>query len=648
MTSPNTPTSPHHTLIPWTKGRLSRFIVDFNTRVYQFNVPTDEASMQKRVLNLLYAKNGHYDDGDLIPHHRVDLYPNLYSLFASTVPRLLDVAPPLLRRVTLRLYLLDRDPDNKISLLLERSYLLTQVTFYGYAQHHDRMACALAALAKNQSQKQLRKLVFHEVRILNPTAEAARDIRSALIRLQSLREIQFINSTPDDALDDICEAITCHVGVESVSFRRTPFKLTDTMERCLTSLPNLRSLETQLWTYLPEYVVNTLTRLVLDPSEGRGDNRSSRFFLRYAEKLKKLDLGNSDREVEALFLRADLSKLTQLESIKCGRLTVDYLSTWSQLKHLHCTVGLPVGPSMEPLLGKHCSLKSLKLNLKVEAEILEILRLMETNESIEHLEIKKRSNTGRTVGDSTSEDTVAQLRNTLRNNKTLSSLSFYIDADVVPVFASVLRSNDCVITSLSLGIDRNASNRLIPTNVAELFYVLRDNTTLHSLSLDYDKKRLPSPTWDAMVRAVPVFQLRELKIRCYSSFMPLDQTEQLAEAFNQNTTLTTIEHVNWDTDSDITMLKYISRLFSKRNRINAMSKKHQITPSILPLVLQSISSDPSALFLASEHVTWPETNLTGKRKAHPITAETKSLLLCDPRLSPRIIRPRRNTRRSPN
>ena len=640
--------SPPHPVIPWTKGRLSRFILDFNTRAYQYGAPKDEASMQQRVLNNLYARNGHYDDGDLIPHHRVDLYPHLYPLFAQTVPRLLELAaPPLLRKVTLRLFLLDRDPETKISLLLEKSTLLTQVTFSGYAQYHDRMACALTALAKNKSHQQLRKLIFHGVRILNPTAAAARDIRSALIRLQSLREIQFINSTPDDALDDICEAVTNHIGLESVSFRRTPFKLTKTMERCLTSLPNLRALETQLWTHLPEIAVNTLTKLVLDPSEGRGDNRTSRFFLRHAEKLKELDLGKSNREVEPLFLRADLSKLTQLESIKCGRLTVDFLSQWSQLKYLHCSVGLPAGPSMEPLLGQHCSLKSLKLNLNVEVEVLEILRLIETNATVEHLEIKKHCSRGRPVGDSTSEDTLAQLRNTLKNNKTLSSLSFYIDANIVPVFASVLKSNDCSLTSLSLEIDLNGSSGLIPAGVAELFEVLRDNTTLHSFSLDYNKKRLPAPTWEAMVCAVPVFHLRELKVRSYSTWTPIDQIERMAEAFNQNTTLTTIEYAHWDTASESTMLEYICRLFSKRNRINAMGKMLEITPSILPWLFQSISSDPSALFLATEHVTLPETDLTGKRKAPSTSAETKSPLLDDPQQYPsRAKRPRRIARRT--
>ena len=622
-----TSTSPQP-VIPWSTGRLSRFIVDFDTRDYQRSVPTDETSMQKRVMDLLYAKNGHYDDADLVPYGRVDHHPNLYYLFCQTVPRLLDVGPPLLRKVTLRMHLLDRDPDTKISMLLEKSPLLSQVTFVGHLKHHDRIACALMALAKNQSNRQLRKLIFRDMRILHPTVGAARGVRSALIRLQSLREIQFINS--DEALDVLCEAIAHHIGLESLLFQRTPFKLTKTMEQCLTSLPNLRSLKTQLWTSLPVSTIKNLTKLVLDPSEGRGDNRTSRFFLRHAENLIELDLGESNREVEALFLRADLSKLTQLESIKCGRLTVDFLAQWSQLNYLHCTAGLPVGLSMEPLLGEHSTLKSLKLNLVVETEILEALRLMATNETIEDLEIRKCIRAGRPAFAS-SRQSLCLLRKMLRNNKTLSRLAFHIDDYTVPTIAHALKNNECSLTSLSLKTDLNASNYVFPPGVAELFDALRSYKKLQSLSLDYDKQRLPPPTFDALVCAIPILRLTELKIRCYWHGIPVDDIDQMAKAFNQNTTLMNIEYVNRDTESEINMLDYVARFFRKRNRINAMAQQHQITPGILPYILQSVSSDYSALFLATEHVNWSGVDLIGKRQAPaPTTTSAKA----DPRQQP--------------
>lgn len=430
-------------------------------------------------------------------------------------------ALPAVRRIVRRLrvhfyYLKDLNALTSLRRLLEDCPLLKELELDGHNGQTEvtdlnELENVLDGLAHNPPKK-LRKFKFTDYRGMNRDyTPLPPDFFIGLGQVKSLEEISLDLSNPNVG-ESINRALSGHLGIQRVHLVQSCPEIGS----FLLSLPNLCALHLRepfgvstspVGEYLPQLTAN-LTCLNLKIFADQIQNGMTveevehivRQALCRATNLKVLDLKHwTPRGRDPRMFATVISQLQELESLTlhCVQdVDLALLSQCPKLKQLACLDDegpyLPIPPDgwLEAALDQLAGLDTLLLPTWLGSEKCEELLRL------------IQTNTSITkltfwVGEDEepSHSLVEQLRNTLTENTTLKSLTMDYQENFVPVLEEVIGNSTQSLEELTL--------TMIDADFSPLWPVLEKDATLVRLSLDFfTDDQYPQDTWDAMLKLI--------------------------------------------------------------------------------------------------------------------------------------------------
>ena len=216
-----------------------------------------------------------------------------------------------------------------------------------------------------------------------------------------------------------------------------------------------------------------------------------------------------------------------------------------------------------------------------------MLSLLEENDNLVSLKLNYARPSERNVG---------KLEETLAANKTLKSFEFWYETPFIPALSRIVQGTDCSLEHLGL-------ENIYHGDLSVLLQALQTNTTLTSLYFQFGFTPATRDTWEliyALIRQNKYLTVLKIRIACKDQQFCLDD---LASAMAKDTNLTDVKMVETGGNDDA-KIDFVCRLFTRRNLIRQMVERQQISAVLWPVIMESMTANPSAMFLAMQYAPW--------------------------------------------
>mmetsp|Transcript_18906 Transcript_18906/g.38015 ORF Transcript_18906/g.38015 Transcript_18906/m.38015 type:complete len:556 (-) Transcript_18906:522-2189(-) len=418
-------------------------------------------------------------------------------------------------------------------------------------------------------------------------------IYNALRRLQSLQSLD-LRCVQDSVANVIYFALICHSNIETVSVHdeNRAVGCTETLIAMLASLPKLKHFEgsprTNTFFQNLSYAANKLTSLTLTGEKTGVDVWAS--LLHNTRDLKNLSIVSGS--VSAREFRTAFSGACSLENLKVHTIDDGTVLRCPQLRTLFCC---EYEGELLTLLTQCHMLEDLHIDFRLSDSIAcHLFRALQSNKSLVQLSVDFAS---------TSEETKDQLRKMLFTNKTLKKLCILGTHNVMPIFVEALESNSCALEALRFG----GYAEPLP-----LLRALRNNSTLSSISF---YAILSDQVWNLLKDVIhDNVHLRKIHM-CNRLFSPGIEVDTIAAILNQNFTLTETRLENFRHYQ--AQIDFVCDLFNRRNRVKHMLAHKELTAETWSRMLYTLGSNPSALYLALRYFPFPDRHGERKAHCEP-------------------------------
>lgn len=661
------PSSSIHSFIPWKRNSClvdadlvkGRWQERPEYRRTSGVVLTTVAAMQQRIARILSCRDGYFNTRNFIygpQPGKMCLLLNqaLLSTQTSEPPphgATNAVSPSrffffMVRSVKIDLCQFDNDENkNKkndsacvvqgLAHLLATSPLLSSIEWDGSEGDSPHILRRLAVLMEGLSRNHYNRLVkmtFIETYLGQEKGSfASREgIIQALQQVDSLQEVSFYFCSMD-LVQLVSQGLYQHEKLHTVRLV-SRYNANDVVP-FLQSLPNLQSLHLNclsgcLALALPD-IMPRLQHFSLQYLDSRQDYVSVATALLRAQRLQGLQL-HSFLETEPTGIQSDqqnqeidqgqdkeesvlgrvLAELPRLESLSLSGIHDTLPRSIIRCAHLkHLDISGLENDNQSQLVLMRSLLQTKKEHQQALLETISFGQMSEDEwrETLERLENNSSVTSVCLRPPEIDAGLFYPLRRTLQSSQTLKKLQLRFHPRLVPVLMNLMENNTC--TSLEhLCLDQVEPDAAIFFRLPALLKSLLHNTTLQGLALNLNSHSplVFEKLWESLLQLIRQnSHLRKLVLRSLSDKddeTPIN-TDELALALNENSTLTTVQILLGGRPRP--PINFVCRLYNRRNRIQKMVRDKQISDALWPQVLESLVPNPSAIFLTMRYIPWP-------------------------------------------
>lgn len=299
----------------------------------------------------------------------------------------------------------------------------------------------------------------------------------------------------------------------------------------------------------------------------------------------------------------------------------------SHLRHLCCRGFLGNDVILSNVTGHLSRLESLELCYTSRQDWFRIWQIMAINRTVKNI-VLVRHETSQIPFALFDNDALHDepFRRTLASNTALQSLVLSgTDQDnsgALDVLADALGSNQCCLQDLVLNDLRN--------DLGLLWEALPKNTKLSNLTLGFSYHGFAAQAWKSIVAMmVKLVHIKSLNIDVASSGIAnkgLD-LDNFAMAFETNPHLLSVRVLRGGDCQP--KFDVVGRLYGRRNAIKRMVHQGKMPLSLWPCVLESLTPNPSAIFLVAKHIPFRSSINNGLEMLHQDDSQMVDADICN-------------------